>query len=1679
MTKLLSAIISFVLFFSLLPALVAPKQVEAMAAQAVVVEQPTSVIHLTADDYLEAPIEAQPAVENPPASDFGIPGPKALTVSDSVYKQQLSVSESVYPHPQMMQLTSSRPTDPSILTALSNLNLKTAQAPFSIASQQESISTLSGNLTVQAADLSLPGRNGVSFELKRIYDASASEYYEKGYEDTVFCLCRITFEGTYYKESLNVSTRETTHSYYPYTLFAFDQYSHPQYMTNTIDAIRMLQYIDQMAGKGEAFQTAWSSVDANGLMHRDVWTVNAFPNKTFVDQFTMAPIFSWRDVAKEKTYEEQLYPIGKGWMWNTPYIKYAEGRAYLNMVEGGSYEISGTTLKDYPFQDLTLRYDSSVTVNGKTSYLALKTLEGKSFYFSGDGRLIQLSDPYGNAITFQYSQDAVYGLVLTRITDATGNAIVIAYNDGSVVLTQGDKTVTYTKSKRTERETSPPFRLLETEILDAVRNEVGQTTSYSYSTVDVPFSLVGTTIKKVNKAALLTGIYHPTGAATYYTYEASPIIRMTGPNSVQGAYRIASRKEVASGTTYNQRNFSYGTDYSSSYGQTIPSFHVNVSDGLTTTVYDHRKKVTSANETPQFYTNKVTVSAGDESRSTTFVYDEARKIPYPVQTTTQFKKGSESAPLVQTAVTYDAYGNVLTETNPLGVVTTYTYEPSTHLLSSIHQPIQPNLARFTTLERNTQGSVTKMTVRQNNGMGTILAQTEWKNFDSYGNAQQTVVKDTGRDIVSQTEYGAAYQGAFPTKQSIEVKDAAGTTQTITSQLTYQPHTGLVTSYTDGNLNTTRYDYDEAGRLLRITHPDQSIATAVYTDGSANQVVITDETGVKTRMRWDRLGNLLDEAILDSSYRILKSYGYDTYGRTIWEKDNLGRATAYAYDLWSRPLKTTYIDGAVNQVQYQELSRQVVTTDADGNKWRSTSDVLGRTILEEEWRAGQYHQTRSVAYNDDGQAIRQTNATATTHYTYDALGQLIGVKDALNKEYAYTYSSAGQLTAIRFPDQAKITKRYDELGRLITQVNETGQTDTYSYDANGNPVRHVDRKGQVFTQQYNSRNWLMSRTAPDETITYTYDSAGRRKTMNDATGQSAYVYKAATGELTRVTFPDNRSISYTYNSLGLRGSMVGPFGDPTFYTYDNRNRLTGAGPSTTNLDVAYTYYGNNLIKGITLKNGNKSFMTYEGLSLKTLVHQKGNGEELHRFGYSYDGNGNITSQTGTQSGSLLNESYTYDSLSRISTASPNNESYQYDNRDNRQTLYSDDPGYLGNMKPVAYAYDSQNRLKSAQQDTGSVTYRYNGDGLLYERAENGVTTRYYYDGDQVIAEGIVGVNGTATLKASYVRGHQLAARSDASGKVYYLHNGHGDVIEMRDSTGNASLNRYTYDVWGKPLKTEESVSNPFRYSGELWDTTTELQYLRTRWYDPGVGRFITKDTYEGSLASPLSLNLYTYVANNPLRYIDPSGNKHVDIGISYSQADREAIIYYQALFELSKSFGYADSMQSVHDQANLIRLKYESRVNRTIYSDSLFKTGTVLQSLTASEYNELLYGNAIEVPFMDDPVLIGMGFITPIGGASRAGYTITKEATEAIMSLWGKTTGKKAVQAFSKSAAKGFVSTKGANGLKDITSAGLKKNGNKYTVEIKVKNKEFENYRIYGYKNDEGNYVFDWFDDALH
>ena len=274
--------------------------------------------------------------------------------------------------------------------------------------------------------------------------------------------------------------------------------------------------------------------------------------------------------------------------------------------------------------------------------------------------------------------------------------------------------------------------------------------------------------------------------------------------------------------------------------------------------------------------------------------------------------------------------------------------------------------------------------------------------------------------------------------------------------------------------------------------------------------------------------------------------------------------------------------------------------------------------------------------------------------------------------------------------------------------------------------------------------------------------------------------------------------------------------------------------------------------------------------------------LSEYQYGYDANGNIvsvTDATGTTS-------YQYDKLDRLTQVKrPSGQTivYAYDARGNRKTLQGD--SLIEDTKEQNYTFNVWDQLKIVTQANVTTEFEYEMQGLRLSKTTtttgpadaSGQTpspvtekVRYAYNNSgKVITE--ASANNQAL--ANYVWGpDRLLAKRDASTnkKYYYVYNGHGDVVQIVDEAGN-TVNRYQYDEWGNILQQEEQIRNAFKYAGEMQDEATGLYYLRARYYDPAVGRFISKDTYEGSVTNPLSLNLYTYVENNPIIYTDPSGN----------------------------------------------------------------------------------------------------------------------------------------------------------------------------------------------------------------
>ncbi len=188
----------------------------------------------------------------------------------------------------------------------------------------------------------------------------------------------------------------------------------------------------------------------------------------------------------------------------------------------------------------------------------------------------------------------------------------------------------------------------------------------------------------------------------------------------------------------------------------------------------------------------------------------------------------------------------------------------------------------------------------------------------------------------------------------------------------------------------------------------------------------------------------------------------------------------------------------------------------------------------------------------------------------------------------------------------------------------------------------------------------------------------------------------------------------------------------------------------------------------------------------------------------------------------------------------------------------------------------------------------------------------------------------------IRGTELIARNTDAARTYYHYASDemGSTTHIVDEAGNVQ-NRYEYDAWGNLTAQEEAIPNRFKYTGQQLDPVTQQYYLRARFYNPVIARFTQEDPYRGD-----GLNLYAYCANNPVYYVDPSGNvsqcvkdaykKHREQGISPQEALNAANrdLFYQRNKDKGMSDADALNRAEIDLEVHRAMQKYQILVNQS-------------------------------------------------------------------------------------------------------------------------------------------------------
>ncbi len=187
--------------------------------------------------------------------------------------------------------------------------------------------------------------------------------------------------------------------------------------------------------------------------------------------------------------------------------------------------------------------------------------------------------------------------------------------------------------------------------------------------------------------------------------------------------------------------------------------------------------------------------------------------------------------------------------------------------------------------------------------------------------------------------------------------------------------------------------------------------------------------------------------------------------------------------------------------------------------------------------------------------------------------------------------------------------------------------------------------------------------------------------------------------------------------------------------------------------------------------------------------------------------------------------------------------------------------------TTYAYDAANRLITATQGTTVSAYRYDGIGNRVAQTVNSSTTRYALDVGGGLYEVIAATTGSNTNRYVQINGQILARNGGTWG--YVLPDHLGTVRQITDGTADMAFLQH-YEPFGTVKATYGISSSEFGFTGE-WEDVTGLVFLRARYYKPNIGRFSTRDLFDGYIEHPYSQHFYQYSYNNPITYADPSGN----------------------------------------------------------------------------------------------------------------------------------------------------------------------------------------------------------------
>lgn len=949
---------------------------------------------------------------------------------------------------------------------------------------------------------------------------------------------------------------------------------------------------------------------------------------------------------------------------------------------------------------------------------------------------------------------------------------------------------------------------------------------FGYPTTVTDQSSRVTTYSYSNSNTELATIRYPAATAddVAVAYNASPDFRVNAVTDASGAWTYG----------YSTSGSNQTTAVSGPLGQSLTAV-VDITTGRLTSATDALSSTWSYQYDSDLRVTRVTQPEGDYA---SYTYGDRSNL---TGTTWTSKGNTITAITVSTTypsdcttspITPATCNRPLTTTDALGAVTDYDWDETTGQLVSVTAPA-PTI-----------------------GVARPQVRFTYDDFQArYRDSASTFVNGSAIWLpteISTCATGASCDGAanemlttitYPGTSSpnnllpLSVSRGSGTTPTMaTTALTYTPDgdAATVDGPLSGTADTVTYIRDDARQLIGVIGPDPDGTGALLnraqrlTYNSRGQVTLA-ETGTASGGTWANFSAVLKSQTTYDAAQFFRS----VESRQLSASNAVSGVQSVTYDAAGRP---SCIAVRMNPASYASLPASACIAAMTGGYGSDritlvSYDTVGRVL--------------STTSADD------TSAELTESVTYTDNGRVASLTDGQGNVSIIEYDAFDRQVKLRYPDDDGIGTSTDDYeawtwnasGLTLTSRDRAGLTTSYTWDLLGR-VTAIDAPSGTMdvTATYDNLGRPLTSTGNSQTLTTVWDALSRPISETGPLGAMAYEYTPA-GTIGKITWPDAFYVKYESDLYGAITSVAengATSGAAVLaqYSYDNLGQLAtiaragGAGAATT---YDYDAFGR----------------------LLSVAQNPASTTNDVTFGFSYNPAGQIVGRT------VSNDAYVWTPATGGTTYTTNglNAVTQIDSGSVTYDGNHNATGISGNT----YSYDAANRLTSANAGAGSATFVFDPNDRLYQSSVGGVSNRFQYAGQQLVAE----YDGSGTITARHIPGlglDDIAASWDLSStspvRIWSLADERGSVIARLGSTGSVStINRY--DEYGAPAS---GNSGRFQYTGQAWLAEAAAYHYRARTYLPQVGRFLQPDP----IGYWAGANLYAYVGADPVNFVDPSG-----------------------------------------------------------------------------------------------------------------------------------------------------------------------------------------------------------------